>query len=756
MTIQTKLHQAFEKQRAGELSEAAEAYKEILRIDSAHPDALHLLGLIESSRGNYQQAVALIQQAVKLTPSSPVLHGNLGVVLRHAGKIEAAIDSYRKSIELDPTNPDAHFNLGKSLKIAGQEDEAERLFRKAISLSPNKVAPWLSLVSLYSGKDLDQAIIIGEQAVQFCPGNADAQMNLGSLYRRSGQVERAIACFRKSVELAPRKVDAICRLASTLVNQHNIDEGKEYLALAQSIEPESIHVLNSLGLLHNTLGNSTAAIQAYRRAIQLYPSYGTAHSNLSSALRKQGCLTESLMCVQRGLELEPKNIESRVIEAGALMSLGRVKEAAESFQMAIDAKKGYREAHDGLLMCQQYQSDQTLASLLLSHQEWNQRYAASVPVKTLLPVNTSRSSDAQRDRPLRLGFVSADIGSHPVGYFTARLFEALNREKFATTIYSDRIGQDEIGERIKQSVSRWTDTAALSDEELAEKIVEDGIDILFDMAGHTAQNRLLVFARRVAPIQISWAGYVGTTGLKQMDYLLADRFHVPVEDEAFYSEKVLRMPHGYVTYLAPKNVPDVSALPALVKGSITFGAMCNPAKVNENVLQLWACLLKRVPKSRLLLCYSGWPDEGNVRRVEQTMSEAGCFNRIDFEQRSGALSLMSVYNEVDIALDTFPYSGGLTTCEAMWMGVPTVTFPGGSFSGRHSYSHLSNVGLARFIAEDESGYIAKAIEFATDLEGLNRLRLSMRSRVAESPLCDGPRFARDFEALMRRIWDERA
>ncbi|HUP80157.1 MAG TPA: hypothetical protein VM260_16505, partial [Pirellula sp.] len=402
-----------------------------------------------------------------------------------------------------------------------------------------------------------------------------------------------------------------------------------------------------------------------------------------------------------------------------------------------------------LLMCQQYQLDQTPDFLFRSHQEWNQCYTSSLSVNTWYP------SDLKKDRPLRLGFVSADLGSHPVGYFTARLFEALNRGEYSTTIYSDRIGEDKIGERIKRSVGRWTDTAAWSDEQLATEIRNDGIDILFDMAGHTAQNRMLLFAQRAAPIQISWAGYVGTTGLTQMDYLLADQFHVPVEAEAFYSEKILRMPNGYVTYLAPENTPEVAALPALTKGTITFGAMCNPAKVNEKVLQLWARLLKRVPSSRLLLCYSGWPDEGNRRRVEEAMSQAGCFNRIDFEQRSGATELMSVYNEVDIALDTFPYSGGLTTCEAMWMGVPTITFPGRTFAGRHSFSHLSNVGLTQFIAADESEYIAKAVEFAADLQGLNRLRMSLRSLVAESPLCDGSLFARNFEALMSRIWDQR-
>lgn len=748
MTIQERLHQALANQQAGKLDEAAAAYKEILRVDSAHPDALHLLGLIESKHGNHDQAVNLIQQAVSVVPSSPVMLSNLGVVLRFAGKIEAAIDAYRKSIALDPNNADAHFNLGKSLKLAGDLAAAEEQFRKAISLAPRRPSPWLSLISLYAERDSETALAIGQQAVTYCPQSSEVHMNLGAVYRRAGQMDNAIAYYRKAVELAPQKVDTLCRLASTLISTQNIDEGKKYLQQAQAIEPESVHVLNTLGLLHNTLGNSTAAVQAYRHAISLNPSYATAYSNLSSALRKLGSASESLECVQRSLELEPSNIESRVIEGGALMVLGRLEEAEESFRLAIEAKNGYRDAHESLLMCQHYQPKQSLATVYQSHIEWNERYAQGMEIEREF------SSDALGDRPLRLGFVSADLGVHPVGYFTAKLFEELDRSQFTSVVYSDRIGQDPMAQRIQKSVDHWVESASLSDEKLYQQICGDQIDILFDLAGHTAQNRLMVFARRAAPVQISWAGYVGTTGVSTMDFLLADKYHVPFGVEDYYSERILRMPNGYVTYCPLDDQIPVAPLPAGSKGHVTFAAMCNPAKVNPGVLALWSRVLAEVPDSRLLLCYAGWPDQANRERVLRGLGREIDESRVEFDYRIGTAAILELYGQVDIALDTFPYSGGLTTVEALWMGVPTITWPGERFEGRHSLSHMSNVGLGEWVADSQDDYVAKAVALSSDLSRLDELRAGLRTRMAASPLCDGAQFARDFEQLMRQAWNE--
>ncbi len=744
MTVQEKLLRAFESQKAGQLRQAAEGYRDILRVDASHPDALHLLGLIESNQGNHQQAVALVRQAVEVAPANPTILSNFGVVLRHAGQITDAIEAYRRSLALDPANADAHFNLGKSLKLSGDRAQAEVSFRTAISLAPQKAAAWLSLIALYSDRDPVAALSIATQALGFCPNNADLWMNLGALHRKAGRIEEAVTHYRRAVELSPRKVDALSRLASTLISKQDIEEGQKFLALAQAIEPESVHVLNSLGLLHNTLGNSTAAIQVYRRAIELHPSYGTAHSNLSSALRKLGLVSESLECVRRGIELEPDNIESKVIEGGALMLLGELQGAEASFVAAINAKGGYRDAHDSLLMCRHYQPEYTAADNLLAHREWDNRYGQA------LLNSRSFSLEQTTNRPLRVGFVSADLGAHPVGYFTLRMFEALDSQELETYVYSDRIGEDPVSQRIAKAVDHWSLTAALGDDALYQKIVSDKIDILFDLAGHTAHNRLLVFARRAAPVQITWAGYVGTTGLSTMDYLLADRHHVPPQADEFYTENVLRMPESYITYCPPDDVPQVGPLPAIRNGFVTFAAMCNPAKVNSEVLELWSKILRSAPGSRLLLSYSGWPDPASRQRVLLGLGDSISHDRIDFDYQVGPAGLMSLYNEVDIALDTFPYSGGLTTLEALWMGVPTVTWPGERFAGRHSLSHMSTVGLSDWVCSDKSSYVDTALDKASDLQNLAQLRKGLRNQVEASPLCDGISFARHFTQLMKQ------
>jgi len=309
--------------------------------------------------------------------------------------------------------------------------------------------------------------------------------------------------------------------------------------------------------------------------------------------------------------------------------------------------------------------------------------------------------------------------------------------------------------KIEKNANHWVDSGSFSDERLAEKILSDNIDVLFDLAGHTAYNRLIVFAKRVAPLQISWAGYVGTTGLSEMDGLIADQFHVPLGWEHHYVEEVLRMPNGYISYRPPDDCPEVGGLPATRNGYVTYCAMCNPAKVNPLVLKTWGEVLSKVPHSRLLLSYCGWNDIANQNRVRKEMSAFGVEDRVDFSFLPSSKELLGLYGQVDIALDTFPYSGGLTTIEALWMGVPTITWPGQWFAGRHSLSHLSNVGLSDWVASSPEEYVAKAVESVLDLVKLAALRSSLRERTRSSPLCDGQLFAKNFGILIESAWRKR-
>ena len=465
-------------------------------------------------------------------------------------------------------------------------------------------------------------------------------------------------------------------------------------------------------------------------------------------LKEAGRLDEAVASLGRAIELKPDHAEIHNNLSSTLLAQGDHEGALRACRRALELRPSYSDAHSNLLMCAQYQSGVTLAGLARAHTEWDNRHAT--PLRA-----SGKSFDLDRDpeRPLRLGFVSPDLCAHPVGFFLARVLGNLDARSSTVVCYYDRAVRDALSDHLAAAASEWHDVVGLDDEALAARVRADRIDILFDLSGHTANHRLLVFARRPAPIQISWIGYVGTTGLKAMDYLIADRFHVPPGSEAHYCERVLRMPDGYVCYDPPASAPAVGRLPAEERGYVTFGCFNNVSKLTPEVIALWAEIVHRVPGSRLLLVS---PALGGATARERIVSAfvatGGDRDRLELRGILPWADLLAAYNTVDIALDPFPYSGGLTNCEALWMGVPVVTCPGETFASRHSFSHLSNVGLTETIAADTREYVELAVSMAGNLVHLAEIRAGLRDRMARSPLCDGERFARHLQTLLRDVW----
>ncbi len=333
--------------------------------------------------------------------------------------------------------------------------------------------------------------------------------------------------------------------------------------------------------------------------------------------------------------------------------------------------------------------------------------------------------------------------------------ESLRQEQHETICYSDRIVKDNLTLRLQAAATQWHDVIGISDQQLAERIRADRIDILFDLAGHTAHNRLLVFARKPAPIQITWIGYEGTTGLAAMDYLLADRHVVPQGTEHYYRERVLRMPEGYLCYDPPGAAPPAGPPPSLAKGYATFGSFNNPAKVGREVVAVWAEILRRAPTARLVLKYRGLGDPTVKRRYLDLFADHDVEpQRLDLLPPSSYAEYLATYQQVDVALDPFPFSGSVTTCDALWMGVPVVSCPGETFASRHSLSHLSNVGLTETIAHDLNEYVEVALSLAGDVPRLAMLRAGLRQRMAASPLCDGKRFATNLVSILHDAWEQ--
>jgi predicted O-linked N-acetylglucosamine transferase (SPINDLY family) len=737
--------------RAGQRERAIAALRRAIELAPGMAQAHYNLGLALMESGRLDEAIVAYRGAVAHMPDYPEAHSALAIALLEAGRLDEALAASNRAIELKPDQADAHASRGNALARTGRHEEAIAAYLRAIELRPDLAEAHTNLGNaLCAVGRVDQAIAACRRAVELRPGLAAAHSNLGNALRAKGCLDESIAAYERAIAVSPDFADACSNLGNVLRERGRLGEAIAILGRAIALRPDLAEAHSNLGNVLKEQRKYDEAIAAYRRAIALRPDHAASHSNLGVTLKEKGDLEGAVAALRRAAALDPDHAEVLNNLSSTLLAQGDHEGAERYCRRALELRPGYVAAHSNLLMCSQYQSGVTLAGLARAHAEWDERHAARYR-GGWKPFALDRSPD----RPLRLGFVSPDLGRHPVGFFLARVLENLDPRTCASVCYHCRAVRDDMTERLRAAATEWHEAAGLDDDALAARFRADRIDILFDLSGHTADGRLLVFARRPAPIQVSWIGYVGTTGLKAMDYILADRYHVPPEAEPHYCERVLRMPDGYVCYDPPVEAPAVGPLPAQERGFVTFGCFNNAAKLTPEVIALWAEVVKAVPGARLLLAAAALGGAAVRARIASAFAAAGGDpERLEFEGALPWTRLLDLYNRVDIALDPFPYSGGLTTCEALWMGVPVVTLPGETFASRHSFSHLSNVGLSETVARDRQHYVYIAARLAGDMHYLAAIRGGLRDQMAHSPLCDGPRFARKLMELLRSVWGE--
>ncbi len=752
-TIPEALAVALQHHQAGRLREAEPIYRQILAADPNHHDAWHLLGVIACQDGRHQTGVECIRRALACRPTWPEAHYDLGNAWEIQGKLDDAAAAYQRARQLKPDFIEAHNNLGNVLKLQGKTDEAGACYRQALQWKPDyALAQYnLGLVCRDQGK-MDEAVASYQRALQLQPDFAEAQNGLGSVYKEQGKLDEAGACFQRALQLQPDFAEAHCNLGVVCHDQGKLDQAVACCLRALQLQPDCATAHYNLGTLFKDQGKLDEAVPCYQRALQLQPDYPLAHYNLGVVCQGQGKLEEALACYQRALRLQPNLPEAhnnlgnvclglgmlgeavacyrRTVQerpdyaeahnnlGNAFKYLGKMDGAVACYQRALELKPDFAAVHSNLLLTLQYRFGVTLPELAAVHAEYDRLHAA--PLRGFWP---RHANDRDPLRRLRVGFVSADFGRHPVGYFLIRALENLDQGQCKTVCYCERIIKDDLTQRFQAVATTWRSVSGLSDQRLTEQIVEDRIDILFDLTGHTAHNRLLMFARKPAPVQVTWAGYVGTTGLEAMDYILADHHEIPPGAEAHYCEKVLRMPDGYVSYDPPSYAPSVAPLPAVKRGYVTFGSFNNRVKIDPRTVEAWAKILGRVRHSRLVLKYKGMGDKSLVTGlVDEFARHKVDPGRLECLEQSAHPALLSEYNRIDLALDPLPYNGGLTTCEALWMGVPVLTCPGETFASRHSLSHLSTVGLTETIARTLDEYVDLAVTLASDLSRLASLR----------------------------------
>lgn len=655
-----------------------------------------------------------------------------------------AAQAFENALKVNPRDAAATSSLAVALLHLGRLAEAEAKARDAVALDSSRASHWANLgACLFGQQRWAEAAAAFREAVRREAENAALWANWGEAEQRLGALAEAQAAFERSLAIDPQQVPARIGLASVIAQRGRPTEASELLRPVLEQFPQHAPAWVAAGNAFSLAGNLGEAIAALRKAKELVPERFEVNFNLARVLLDDWKLDEAEVLVRDLVRKFPDSAEAWSLLGRVLQQQTRLEPATDAFRKA-GAIQVEPVGQSRILSQMQYQDDVDPVALLAAHRQWSDQFA-----KPMLPhvSNPSRGKKIA-GRPLRLGFVSADFGTHPVGFFTLPILERLDRSRCSLSFYSDRMQADGMTGRFRAVADTWRDTVGVSDEEVADWVRADDIDVLFDLMGHTGR-RLLLFARKPAPIQVAWLGYAGTTGLSAIDFLLADRFHVREGEEENYAEKILRMPHDYVCYGPPDNAPAVGPLPAKSRGYVTFGCFNNPLKYGNACLALWSRVLKAIPGSRLLLKFGGLDQNSAQERLVARFAANGIAReRLLMEGGVAHGELLASYHRVDLALDTLPYSGGLTTCEALWMGVPVLTMPGETLAGRHSTSHLMNAGLGQFVARDADHFVESATGWAQRLDELADLRSEMREMVRRSPLCDAEQCAADFCRLL--------
>ncbi len=536
---------------------------------------------------------------------------------------------------------------------------------------------------------------------------------MGAMLFRKGETNQAIACWKRAI----------------------------------AAQPDFSEAHGNLGIALARCDKLPDAVAEYNKAIQLNPTYVEAYCNLGVALQQQGKFDQAINCYQRAIHIRPTYADARYNLGNAMQNQGRLDEGIECYRRALELNPNYTEAQGNLLLILHYHPKYSAADIFQEHLKWARHHAAEL-MRDIPP----HPNDRNPNRKIRLGYVSPDYRNHPVAFFIEPILASYDHDLFEVTCYSDVRRPDSVTEHIRKLPDHWKDTSALNDADLARQIRADAIDILVDLTGHTGGNRMLLFARKPAPVQVTQFGYPDTTGLQTVDYRVTDDWaDIPGTTQQYFTEQLIRLPDAGWCYRPLGKSPDVVKPPALTNGYITFGSFNNLSKVTAEVLALWAKILQAVPGSKLrILINAGGEAE---RRIQDTLAAHGIeSSRIELLNRRPRLEYLQWHNQVDIVLDPFPYNGGVTTCDSLWMSVPIVTLAGHTYVSRQGVMLLNNVGLSELVAQTPQQYVQIAVDLVNDLPRLTRLRKELRERFQQSAVMDAQRYTRHLQAAYQDMW----
>ncbi|MGI9305409.1 MAG: tetratricopeptide repeat protein [Gammaproteobacteria bacterium] len=692
----------------------ARAEIECDRILDQHPDhleALRFKGICCLERGDKQRSLETFKDLLLRSPDNAEIYTNIGSVHHALKDYEQAVTAYEKALSLAPDLSVAANNLGNTYQALGRDRDAIRLYRRALSYNPGLAQIHNNLGSaLNNVGDTNAALKSFNKALELTPAYADAWNNLGACLARLGLIESAVAAYDKALDLNSRFPGALNNKGNLLLAARQAAPALRCYENAVALDPELTEAWNGLGNAQRLGGRLSDAVESYRSAIALKEDYAQAWNNLGLTLADQGLLDDAI----------------------------------DAFRAALQIKPGYFQCHSNLLLFLNYQPALDEQDLAAEHLNWARSHQKKAA--------TERRAKSSSKSRLRIGYVSADFVRHPVSYFILPLLEHHDRRKFRVYCYSNSVAEDDVTEQLKTHCEHWRSISHVRDGAAAQLVRDDEIDVLFDLSGHTSGHRLQLFSLGPAPVQISWLGYPHTTGLDCMDYVLSDKVNLPDRLQVHYSERIATL-DCRCCYQAPAYAPDIGAPPVLRNGKITFGSFSNPVKINAALVSLWSRILLSVRGSTLVLSWKSLSDPSIANRLIDMFHSNGV-DASSIELRGGVIKheqVLADYNDIDIALDTYPFSGGLTSCEALWMGVPVITLAGVRPASRQTAGFLSTLDLHELIASSTDAFVENGIRLAGDQQKLATIRRSLRERMTGSALCNGELFTGHFEQTLLRI-----
>jgi len=738
----------------GKPEAAQSAFQKALKLQPTSFDPTYLLGQTCNELRQFQKAADYFEKALALQPAFEPLYGELCHALFQIKAMGKARDVIRDGIQRYPENASFHFFLGNLYSFREEWPNAIASYATALELNPKFTQAHTNLASVFLAQgDTDASARHAQAALNVDPVSPDANASMAANQAATGKLEEALSSYEKALQGDPKHAAAHRGKGNVLLKLGKLDAAIQSFNKALIIEPDFAEIYRDLGLVYLELGRYHEAAENSRKALALNPQYPSAQNNLGMALMSLGNLLEAEKYYEAALSIKPDSDVYHSNLGGTQLAQGRLSEAAASFRRATEINPDFTTAHGNLLFALSIDPTVSQVQYLSEARAFGERLTACVgePFDEWLV-----SQNVLTGTPLRIGLVSGRFCNNPVGYFLESVISSIDPTKLELVAYATSAREDDLTLRIRPHFVQWENIFGMERTKVTAKIHADRIHILVDLNGHTDGNLLPVFAMKPAPVQVSWLGYWASTGMLQIDYVLADETGLPANDRANFTETVHYLPETRLCFTAPAPAVAVSSLPSLRNGFVTFGCFQTLPKINDRVLKLWGKILQAVPNSRLRLAVNQLNDTVFQQRFSQRLQEAGIDEaRVTLVGPMPREEYLASYNQVDMVLDTFPYAGGTTTCEALWMGVPTLTLNGSSLIARQGVGMLTCVGLEDWIAVDDADYVARAISHAANASGLSNLRSTLRDRALGSALFDAPRFARNLENAFSAMWQQK-